>query len=87
MSSHAARGNSPKVYVDLPERAKNRTAKAEPAEQTAFRQYSPRQAERSEKAISSNVPPRWTVAARLHSAAVQGTGPESAQSILKAPMP
>ena len=47
----------------------------------------PRQAERSEKAISSNVPPRWIVAARLHSAAVQGTGPESAQSILKAPTP
>src|SRR5262249_60985745 len=36
LSSRVARGNSPKVYVDLQEHVKNRTAKAEPTVKTAF---------------------------------------------------
>ena len=44
-------------------------------------------APRSDAAISSSVPPRWTVAARAHSAARQGIGPSSAQSSLNTPGP
>ena len=41
----------------------------------------------SAAAISSSVPPRWTVAARRGPSAVHGIGPSSAQSTLKTPEP
>ena len=39
------------------------------------------------RATSASVPPRWTVPASRHAAAVHGTGPLSAQSTLHTPGP
>ena len=70
-----------------PARATGPTARTGRTARTAAPGGGRRRPPPRDAAISSSVPPRWTVAARRGPSAAHGTGPSSAQSTLKTPGP